>query len=225
MSRLRRTTGLPTARGWWWLLLLACVPGCSLGVMAGKMLKGDPLVSSQFKSMTGTDLSKGKHRIVVFCSTPASVNQDLSTLNLDLMDGLTRRMRLHGVDVVNPDKVAQWMDDNGGAPSDPSEMARAFDVDYVAWVDVFEFTFREDNSPKLLRGRARGFVRVYQVQEIDGDRTTLSAFSSEFTVTYPPHQPVSETGRSALLFQKEFVDRVCEELAEKFYDRPVAGKL
>jgi hypothetical protein len=198
--------------------------GCSLGVMAGKMLRGEPLVTSQFKSMTGTDLTKGEHKLVVICSTPASVDGDLSSLNIDLIDGITRRMKIQGVKVIDPDEVAKWIDDNGGVITDPSEMAKAFKADYVAWIEVYTFSLKEENSPKLLRGRTSGFIRVYQVEEVSGERMALSAFNTEFNTTFPEHKPVSETGRSALTFQKEFTDRICDELAEKFYDhRPGTG--
>lgn len=218
-----------TISGSSWLLPLGMVgvlliSGCSLGVMAGKMLRGEPLVTSQFESMTGVNLTKGEHKLVVICSTPTSVDADLSSLNLDLIDGITRRMKIQGISVINPDEVAKWIDDNGGVITDPSEMAQAFDAKYVAWIDIFGFSLREENSPKLLRGRATGFIRVFRVDELNGERTALAAFNTEFTTTFPQHSPVSETGRSALTFQKEFVDRICDELAEKFYDhRPGNG--
>lgn len=200
-------------------LLLGCaLSGCSLGVMANRMFTGDPTVPSQFRQMTGTDLTKGKYKLVVVCTTPTSVEADLSSLNLDLIDGVTRRLKIHGVEVVSPDKVAKWIDENGGVVADPSAMANAFDADYIAWIDVGSFSLREDSSPKLLRGRSQGFVRVYRVEALSDEKIALSAFNSEFTSTYPVHQPVSETGRTALLFQKEYIDHVCNELAEKFYD-------
>ena len=205
------------------LLVLLTLPGCSLFVMAGKMLTGDPTVTAQFQVMTGTDLTKGKHRVVVVCTVPAAVTEELSSLNVDLIDGVTRRMKLEGIDVVKADQVARWIDDNGGVVSDPNAMARAFDVDYVVWIDLQMFSLREDVSREqdqshLLRGRVQGFIRAYKVEEVGDDRLALTAFNREFTTTYPPHQPVSEVGRSALLFQKEFIDRVCDQLAETFYD-------
>lgn len=210
-----------------WCLLAIVVlllGGCSLGVMAGKMLTGDPMLPAQFKQMTHTDLVKNKNKVVVICSTPTAIDAELGGLNLDLIDGITRRMKVHGIQVVNPDAVAQWIDDNGGVITDPSEMARAFDADYVAWIDVSAFTLKEPNAPKLLRGHTEGFIRVFQVEKIDDDKVALAKYNAEFTVTYPPHQPLSETGRSAVLFQKEFIDRVCEQLAETFYDhRPGAN--
>lgn len=200
------------------LLLAIAISGCSLGVMAGKMLTGEPMQPAQFKAMTGVDLTKGKHKIVIICSTPTAVDDSLSSLNLDLIDGITRRMKVNQVDVVNPDKVARWIDDNGGVITDPSEMANAFDADYVAWIDLYSFTLREDNSPKLLRGRTTGFIRVYEVQELGDSKTALTAFNTEFSSTFPHHKPISELSRSELTFQKEFIDQICNELAEKFYD-------
>ncbi|MBI1345102.1 hypothetical protein GC163_02310 [bacterium] len=200
------------------LSLVVAISGCSLGVMAGKMLTGEPLQPAQFKAMTGVDLTKGKHKIVIVCSTPTSVDESLSSLNLDLIDGITRRMKVNQVDVVNPDKVARWIDDNGGVITDPSEMANAFDADYVAWIDLYSFSLREENSPKLLRGRTTGYIRVYQVQEVGDSKTVLTAFNTEFTSTFPHHKPISELSRSQLTFQKEFIDQICDELAEKFYD-------
>jgi len=204
-------------------LTIACagvvlLSGCSFGVMFSKLITGDPLFPAQFKQMTGTDLTKGKHRVVVVCSVPAIVDEDLSSLNVDLIEGVTQRMRIHGIDVVNADAVARWIDDNGGVVTDPNAIARHFDVDYVAWIDVQAFSLREENSPALLRGRVQGFIRVFKVEEINRERTALSNYTNEFTTIYPSHQPISELGRSPLLFQKEFVERVCNQLAEQFYD-------
>jgi hypothetical protein len=208
---------------WWGTALLCLLPlgllsGCSLGVMFNRMITGDPMLPSQFKQMTGVDLAKGKEKVVVICSTPTSVEAELSSLNLDLIDGVTRRLKVQGVEVVSPDKVARWIDQNGGVVADPTAMANAFDADYVAWIDVEAFSIREPNSPKLLRGRSQGYVRVYRVETLSDEKIALAAFNSEFTTTYPVHQPLNETGQTAETFQKKYIDHVCDELAEKFYD-------
>lgn len=204
------------------LLLLAVITvtlgGCSLGVMAGKMFKGEPLRTAEFHSMTGIDLGKGKHRIAVVCSTPASIESDLTSLNFDLIDGITRKMKVHGVDVVDPDVVAKWIDDSGGVVTDPTAMVNAFDADFVAWIDIDAFSLHEDEKSKLLRGRTNGFVRVYKAQDVGDGKTALAAFNSEFTSIFPSHQPISELSRTKLSFQKEYIDRLCSELAVKFYD-------
>ncbi len=199
--------------------VLACaLSGCSLGVMFGKMIKGEPLRTAEFHAMTGVDLGEGKHKIAVVCSTPASVESDLSSLNFDLIDGITRRLKVHGVDVVDPDVVAKWIDDSGGVVTDPTAMVNAFDADFVAWIDIDTFSMREDDKSKLLRGRTNGFVRVFKVEQVGDSKVALSAFNSEFTSIFPSHQPISELSRSLISFQKEYIDRLCSELAIKFYD-------
>jgi hypothetical protein len=205
------------------LLLLAAITmvlgGCSLGVMTGKMLRGEPLRTAEFHGMTGIDLGKGKHRIAVVCSTPAAVESDLTSLSFDLIDGVTRRMKVHGVDVVDPDVVAKWIDDNGGVVTDPEAMVNAFDADFIAWIDIDTFTLREDETKsKLLRGRTNGFVRVYKAQDVGDGKVALAAFNKEFSSVFPSHQPISELSRSMQSFQKEYIDRLCSELAIKFYD-------
>lgn len=199
-------------------VIATSLPGCSLGVMLGKMVQGEPKNPAQFRTMTKEDLTKGKHTVLVVCTAPDSVDSEYSTLAYDVIDGVTRRMKLHGIKVINPDLVASWIDENGGIGSDPAELANEFNSDYIVFVEIQSFSFREPNSPKLLRGQATGFVRAYEVTEIAGQPRVNNVFGTEFTSTYPKHTPVSEQGRSSLIFQKEYMDRFCDTIAEKFYD-------
>jgi hypothetical protein len=198
--------------------LAATIPGCSLGVMAGKMLMGEPLSPAEFHTMTRVDLTKGKHTVLVVCNAPESIDQENSTLSYDLIDGITRRLKLHGVKVVNPDRVAAWIDEHGGIGGDPSELAQDFETDFIILIEVQTFSYREPNSPKLLRGQSTGFIRAFEVDEVGGQPVTNTVFVNEFNSIYPKHQPVSEMGRSSLIFQKEYMDRFCDHIAEKFYD-------
>lgn len=199
-------------------VLATSLPGCSLGVMFGKMVMGEPQNPAEFRKMAQTDLTKGKHTVLVVCTAPDSIDSENSTLAYDLIDGVTRRMKLHGIKVINPDLVASWIDEHGGVGLDPTELAHEFDTDYIVFIDVQSFSFREPNSPKLLRGQAAGFVRAFEVTEIGGHRRVHNVYGTEFHSTYPKHQPISEQGRSSLIFQKEYMDRFCDVLAEKFYD-------
>lgn len=217
-SILTRRLWLKTAAGIVCVATAGSLPGCSLGVMFGKMLSGDPKVPAEFKSMTREDLSKGKHTVLVVCSAPESVESELSTLKFDLIDGITRRMKLNGVKVINPDQVASWIDQHGGIGSDATELAKDFDADFIIHIDVQSFGFREPNSPKLLRGQSAGWVRVFKVEESGDQRFAHNVYSNEFTSIYPAHQPIADQGRTSVTFQKDYVDRICDQLAQKFYD-------
>ena len=198
--------------------IAVALPGCSLGVMFGKMLGGEPKIPAPFRRTAGQDLSKGKHTVLVVCTAPDSVDSEYSTLAVDLIEGITRRMKLNGIKVIDPDMVAHWIDDNGSVGIDPTELAEEFETDYIVLIDIQNFSYREPNSAKMLRGRAAGFARAYDVVEVGGHRRASIVFSEEFASVYPKLQPIAEQQLTSQTFQKEYVSRVCDELAEKFYD-------
>ncbi len=200
-------------------LSLVSTVGCSkMLVGTGKLLFGDPKLPSEFTTLTKEDLTKGLKTVLVICSTPESVEDDISTLKLDLIDGVTRRLRLHGVKIINPDRIADWIDEHDSLSSDPQELARDFDTDYVAWIDVQGFSLHEPNSPKLLRGQTTGYIRVFKVEEHNDQRMALKVYQTEFALTYPQHQPISIQGRGVDVFHKDYVKHLCDLLAERFYD-------
>lgn len=217
-----KTESLRSRRAWIIATAIGCcaASGCSLILMGQRMFVGDPKTKSEFTTFTHVDLTKGKHKLLIVCSTRTTIDSELSTLKLDLIDGVTRSLRREGIDVVDQDGIATWLDEHGGdLPKDPAKIARDFTgVDYVAWIDVDQFSFKEENSVSLLRGRTQGWLRVYQIEETDGQTVSGVVYNKEFTITYPPHQPISEVNRSSDSFRAGFIRHVCEHLSRKFYD-------
>lgn len=195
-------------------------------VGTGKMLFGDPKMPSEFTKLHRVDLSKGTKTVLVMCSTPESVDENTSTLKYDLIKGITQRLKLHGVKTINPDRIAEWLDEHDGitiAEYDQtgiSELARDFETDYIAWIDVQKFYLHEPNSTKLLRGHTSGFIRVFKVEDQGGQRSAQRAYQTEFSLTYPQLQGISEEGRSMITFQNDYLSNLCTHLAERFYDHP-----
>jgi len=205
--------------------IAAALPGCSLFVMAGKMFFGDPKVSSVFKQSTRTDLAKEGKRILIVCSSPDAVKSEFPSLDVELLDGVTRRLKVRGVEVVDPDDVATWLDDHGGRWGDLTDLAEKFHADYVVHVDVARFTCREDNSPALLRGQAEGRVHAYRISDGPSGKQSSEVMDHEFVSVYPAGYPVSIEKKSARLFTQEYVDRVCTKLAQMFYDHPLSEEI
>ena len=200
-------------------LSLLSIAGCSkLLLGGGKILFGDPKITAEFTKLTLDDLTKGTKTVLVVCSTPEAVDAESSTLKNDLIDGITRRMKFHGVKIVNPDRVVNWLEDHGGVSPDFQQLAKDFDTDYIACIEVQTFALREPNTPKMLRGSTSGFIRVARVEEMDGRRRPIMAYTREFELTFPKHQPLSENGKSSVVFQKEYVSQLCDMLAERFYN-------
>ena len=153
----------------WWMTALVCccfleLSGCSLFVMAGKMLQGDPMVESEFDRWYGKSMLKSKKKVAVVCSTPESVKSEFSSLDLDLASEVSRKLHLHEITVVKAHKVASWMDDHGGTDFDLKELGDDLGAELVVAIKLDHFDFREENSPDLFRGKARGAVTVYELQ-------------------------------------------------------------
>ncbi len=192
--------------------------GCSLFVMAGKMLFDDPKMACAFKQATHVDLQKEQSRVLVIASTPETVRADWTSLSVDLLEGVTRLLKSQGINVVNPDDVATWLDDNGGTVDEPTELANHFRADYIVHINIERFSFYEDSSPTLYRGRTNGFVTAFQVQSVNGQKVARHVFEREFTSEYPEHHPVSKDSISEKVFLKRYMDRVCAQLSYLFYD-------
>lgn len=199
-------------------LLAVSVSGCSLFVMAGKMIFGDPTVTASFKQMTGVNLVKDQKKVVVVCSTPAHVDAKLSSLKIDLLDGVARRLKRNGIQIVNPEEVAAWMDDTGGQWDDFGELIERFEPEIIIHIDLKGFSYQEENSPTLLRGRSTGHVHAYRVQKVGGESMPMQIFESEFNSEYPPLHPVSVQQITEKTFRKQYIDRITDQLAHIFYD-------
>ncbi len=205
---------------------LVFVSGCSLAVMAGKMVMGDTKVKSQFRQATHADLAKTDRRVLVLCSASDSVRSIYPSVEFDVLEGVTHRLKVHGVTkVVNPDAVAGWLDDHGGHFDDLKELAEHFHADYVIHINLAQFTCIEDKSPTLLRGRAEGRVHAYQLRDSGSAKRLLEVMNHDFSSTYPQGNPISIDKKSATNFQQEYLERVTLQLAQIFYDHPVSEEL
>lgn len=202
------------------MLALVCLEasGCSLGVMAGKLFFGDPLVTCEFTRRTNIDLSEEHKKVLVICSTPESIRSDYPSLNYDLLEQITYDLKRREIVVQDTGEVATWLDDNGGVWNDVDQLAENFEVDYIIHVDIDEFDYREPNSPNLLRGKAYGTVSAYEVQDVDGYRRALSVFETNYTSEFPSHMPVSIEQESPKVFRKKYLDRIADQIGRFFYN-------
>jgi len=208
------------------LAFLLFVPGCSLFVMAGKMVLGDVKVQSQFRQATKTDLAKANRKVLVLCSASDTIRSNYPSVDFDILEGVIHRLKVHGIKkVVSPDAVAGWLDNHGGRFDDLQELADHFKADYVVHIEVSKFTCQEENSTDLLRGQSEGHVRAYHLDGAGSEKRLLEVMNSDFVSTYPPGNPVSADKKSATNFQREYVDRICLQLAQIFYDHTRAEEM
>ncbi|MFO1023283.1 MAG: hypothetical protein U0903_21725 [Planctomycetales bacterium] len=130
-------------------------------------------------------------------------------------------MKAHKIDVINSGKITSWIDDNGGELGNLNELAEKIEADYLVRVDVDQFSYLEENSPNLYRGRCTGNVTVFEViyseKKVTKVKRLSEVYSKRYTSVYPLHQPVPADQTSPIIFRKKYMDRVGDEISRMFY--------
>ena len=211
-----------------WLFLGASIfglAGCSLFVLAGKMIFGDPELTAAFQLATGVDLTEGDKKVVVLCSAPALMEGGELSAHYEIVEEVSRRLKRQKIKLISSNDVRTWMDDNGGRLDDPSDLVEDFDVDYIIYIKLARVTFREENSPSLYRGVANGEVFAYEVlKEKGGEPIVNEVFSRGFGTIYPEGHPKDQID-SLRIFQKQTLDRASAEVAHLFYSHKASEEI
>lgn len=206
------------------VLLLICAPssGCiNAGVMFGKVFFGNPMVKSAFEQRTGISLTEEDLKVAVVCTAPSSVVAEFDSLQYDLQEEVTRRMRLRELNVATDDEVISALNKAGGRFSKDSLAATLTDVDYIIHIDIEKFTHTEDGNPNLYRGRSNGIIYAYEVDhgpDAGGSPRALQVFYQEFTTEYPKAAPASAETMSVRVFRQKCVDQLADIVGRTFYD-------
>lgn len=216
------------------LLLLAAglvvLPGCSLMVMAGKVLLGDPKVKSPFSAATGQDLTEVDTPIAIICEAPHRLISRVPSLQIDILDRVARHLETQGVRVVDPGDLASWYDDHGEW-GDYSEMAQHFDAGHVLKIELREFSYQVPESETLLQGKAEGHLTVVKVNarknslltaessaNADNWLPVTTVFDRDFSVKFPTSYPIARETQSEDIFAQTFMDRVAVHISQHLYD-------
>ncbi len=208
--------------------------GCSLIVMANRMVFGDTKVTCAFKGQTNVDLAKDEKTVIVVCSTHDSIREENPALEQEIVQGVTRRLKRQKITMISPGKVSRWIDDQGGYWESVAELADNFEVDYIIHIDIEKFSYMEENSTDLFRGNALAKVKAYKVPETDDDedeeadsihKRPLQVFYHEYRSTYPELSPISSQRMSTKVFRKKYLDQTCTGLSKLFYDYLISDRV
>jgi hypothetical protein len=202
--------------------MLLAQGGCvNIGVMFGKVMFGDPKQTSVFEQRTGISLLKTQKKLAVICTAPTSISSEFDSIQHDVQEEVTRRLRIRKLNVARIDDVSSALYSSGGRFNQDA-MARALpDVDYLVHIDVERFTHKEDGSPDLYRGRCNGIVYVYEIERAaeSAERPRpLKVFFQEFNLEYPASQPVSVEQTPIRVFRQRCVDQLADTIGRTFYD-------
>ncbi len=192
--------------------------GCSLFVMAGKSIFGDPVMTAPFSHAASVDLTSGEHRVVIVASTPQTIQSEFPATTIELIEKVSRNLKSNGVNVVSYNKVANWLDDNGGYWSDIDELANAFETEYIVHLDIDSMTLQQPNSPDMYEGNVSGTIYGYEVRAGRAGNTAHRIFNHNFTRKYPDGYPQLADRLSREEFHTELMDHVSRAMAHQLYD-------
>lgn len=222
-SKSGQWKGMPVALG----CLLCCLlsfSGCVQSLMLfGKVFMGDPKQTSAFEQATGVSFEDDEKRVLLVCSSSNSVSMEFGELPVYLEDELIRRMKRRGVITADPNQAINIIEDQGGV-FDANAIAKGVDeADYIMHVQIDHFSYQEQGSPNLYRGRSGGLVTGYEIVGGDEDRSeprhALKVFQQEFRTEYPHSHPVpADDNIPKNVFIRRAMDQLADSLGAIFYD-------
>lgn len=147
--------------------------GCQIIIGVLMILRGLPKDDADFKKQTRHNLEDKSKKVVILCTSPEKAKQDHRSLDGDMIAEVTRQMKAHGINVIDPHNILNWIDDNGGElrEADLAEIGREFEVDYLVQIELNEFSIKDPGSTSLYQGRANAKIRVFAHEETPAEKT------------------------------------------------------
>jgi hypothetical protein len=204
MDRCRRHYGW-CALG---LLSLAAVVICQSGcvnalVGALYVFQGDQ-AKAEFKGLKGKRVAIVCRPVVELQYATASVSSELSTAL-----GVMLQKNLKKIDVIDPQQVAEWTDENQW--EDFSEIGAAIDADMIVGIDLQSFSIYQGQT--LYQGKAQAVVKVYDVK--NGGKVVFQKTIPR--AIYPPNTGVPTSEKSEEEFRQQFVIVLSDRIGRYFY--------
>ncbi len=203
MDRRPSRLGRLVALGATTFVLLASGGCTNLLFTAMYLLKGNN-IPAEFK------LPREKS-VVVVCRPVASLQYCNARVDQDLSHTVATlfKQNLPKVKVVDPRKVAEWMDENPW--QEFLEVGKGLKADLVVGVDLEQFQIYQGQT--LYQGRAAMEIKVY-----DAKTGEVLFRKRPPQIVYPPNRMVQTAERPEAEFRQEFVHVLADQIARFFYD-------
>jgi hypothetical protein len=183
-------------------LLVASI-GCTGPLLTGAYLLGFGDTQAEFKGLK-------KKKVVVVCRPLVELQYgDMNaskTLSRQIAGLLRQNVRR--IDVVDCQKVDEWLDTN--ATDDVAEIGRAFEADMVLGVDLLGFGIYEGQT--LYRGKAN-----YEIRVVDCHTGEVCFQKSPDQYAWPTNTGVPTSEKQESQFRRQFVAALADEIAHCFY--------
>ena len=195
------------------MLTVGTLSGCNLFMLGAYLIGGPPSIEPAFDGETGMSMTEKDIKVAVVCTAPPDVQLQFSNIDSDLAKYVAMRMHLKKIQVINPDRVNDWLDRNPDWDT-PEELGAKFEVDYVVYVELKDFSLYEKNSAELFRGRSDVMVSVWKMEEDEGEQI----FSRDVESVYPRAVARSSYETKYSTFKREYLEVLSDDIGKNFYE-------
>ena len=199
---------------WTILGMLPLLASCSLLTPLVFVGEHKKTISAEFDKLAGS-------RVAILVWTDPATLFDYPHARFELATYLGDKLgaelgqRHRGTGIVDPRDVEDFLQRDVDAQINPQSVGRQFDVDYVLYVEVYEFQMRDPQTPQFLRGRINASIAVHDMR---ADPDTLRRY--ELTLVecvYPEGGPAVLSATNAPLVRMSTYRMFAEQVARKFY--------
>lgn len=187
--------------------------GCQYLILAGYLIGGPPSIEPDFDAATNKSFTGKGEKIAVICYAPDKVKWDFDKIDRELSFYVSHRLQSHKILVINPEEVNAWVEQNPDWEK-ADELGEAAGAKYVVYIELDEFSLYEENSSNLYRGRTKGMVSVYEMEDGEGE----VIYTKDLDSKYPIHTPVATSEKSFYDFKSLYMSRLSEEIGRLFYE-------
>jgi hypothetical protein len=161
----------------------------------------------------------GKRALILVWAPPETLfDYPYARLELASYIGDRIRAKVENADVVDPQRVEDWLLRDPDASVSPRETGTYFEADTVVYVELLEFQMRDPTAPDLLRGKLSANVAVFDLRS---DADEISRFPLAGVDVAYPDQPAIMSAANAVTVRQQTYDAFAEKVARKFYEHQV----
>ena len=194
-------------------LMLLTIPGCNYFLLLGYLIGGPPQEEPMFEKETDQSMTDKDVRVAVVCYASDELKYKFDNIDHIIANRVTNQMAGKKIEMVPYDDIRNWLAENPDWDT-AVDVGSEFDVTYVVYIDISDFSLYERDSNSLFRGRCDAIVSVYEM-ETDGEGKRI--FSREINSVFPTEVPRSAADVSYEMFRMEYIWKLSDDIGRLFY--------